>query len=357
MALVVAEQQNVPDSAPALRDVKDAPAGEAPRAYESHLGADELLKQFLSEISDGARDAEALRYEARAPCAAPHALTPTTRRILSCFKLNPYEHLNLRFDTPPEDVKRQYRKARVRALGVWCGSAADAPSPQISLMVHPDKCKHPRAREAFEGAPCLRALPCACSRLTRAPPTAVLGKAQNLLLDEEFRAEIGAHLARSREAVLRDWLKTAKDDVVLRVRHGGNRDAMEAAFVQTEEFHERWKVKTRELMTEFEWRKRCMATRIREEEARVAAGEKEAVAAARSKQKEHKEWDKEERREKRVGGWRDFMNTQQSKKKKGELAGFKGPKLRPEEKKAAAQYGGPKDEKRVERPDEVSRAW
>jgi hypothetical protein len=23
-------------------------------------------------------------------------------------------------------------------------------------MVHPDKCKHPRAREAFEGAPLLR---------------------------------------------------------------------------------------------------------------------------------------------------------------------------------------------------------
>ena len=186
---------------------------------------------------------------------------------------------------------------------------------------------------------------------------AVLGKAQNMLLDEEFRTNIGAHLARSRDLVLQDWWKTAKDDVVLRVRHGGDKEAIHAAFVVTDEFHERWKVKTREIMAEFEWRKRRMVARIQEEEVRVTVGEKEAVAEQRAKAKEHREWDKEERREKRVGGWRDFMNTQKSKKSKGELAGFKGPKLRPEEKKEAEKYGGPKDERRVERPDEVSRAW
>ena len=230
-------------------------------------------------------------------------------------------------------------------------------------MVHPDKCKHPRAREAFEGAHSLSFSP-ARLQVLRVPQLtgagfkrAVLGKAQNMLLDEEFRKEISSHLARSREAVLNEWYKTAKDDVVLRVRHGGSREAMEAAFVPTDEFQERWKVKTRELMTEFEWRKRRMALRIKDEEARVSAGEKEAAAALKAKAKEHREWDKEERREKRVGGWRDFMSTQQSKKKKRELAGFKGPKLRPEEKKEAQTFGGPKDERRVERPDEVSRAW
>jgi DnaJ homolog subfamily C member 8 len=184
----------------------------------------------------------------------------------------------------------------------------------------------------------------------------VLGKAQGLLLDEEFRAELGIHLARSREHVLRDWFKLAKDDVVLRVRHGGNREAMEAAFVATEEFQERWKAKTRELMAEFEWKKRQMTARIKNEEVRLSAGEKEAAAAARAAQKEHRDWDKEDRREKRVGGWRDFMTTQQGKKRKGELAGFKGPALRPEETKEPAKFGG-KGEKRVERPDEVKRAW
>jgi preprotein translocase subunit Sec63 len=52
-------------------------------------------------------------------------------RILYAFKLNPYEQLNLRFTATPEEIRKQYRK--------------------ISLMVHPDKCKHEKASEAFEG--------------------------------------------------------------------------------------------------------------------------------------------------------------------------------------------------------------
>ena len=51
-------------------------------------------------------------------------------RILGAFKLNPMEQLGLRFDASLEDIKRQYRKT--------------------SLLVHPDKCRHPRAQDAFE---------------------------------------------------------------------------------------------------------------------------------------------------------------------------------------------------------------
>ena len=55
----------VPDSAPELREVHSAPAGEALVAYEKQsVNADELMKQFLSEISDVARDAEVQRYVA-----------------------------------------------------------------------------------------------------------------------------------------------------------------------------------------------------------------------------------------------------------------------------------------------------
>jgi hypothetical protein len=31
-------------------------------------------------------------------------------RILGCFKLNPFEHLKLSFDSSPDEVKKQYRK-------------------------------------------------------------------------------------------------------------------------------------------------------------------------------------------------------------------------------------------------------
>lgn len=51
-------------------------------------------------------------------------------RILWSFKLNPYERLNLRFTATPEDIRKQFRK--------------------LSLMVHPDKCKHAQAAEAFD---------------------------------------------------------------------------------------------------------------------------------------------------------------------------------------------------------------
>lgn len=69
------------------------------------------LQAFFSDLKDVDRDNE-------------------VNRILWAFKLNPFEKLNLRFDATPEDVKKQYRK--------------------LSLMVHPDKCKHPQASTAFD---------------------------------------------------------------------------------------------------------------------------------------------------------------------------------------------------------------
>ena len=83
MALVIAENQ-MPESAPDLRDVNSLPSGPAPRAYDTHLGADELLKQFLSDISDVARDAEALRCACAsfAHCARTHAAAPQSAVLL-----------------------------------------------------------------------------------------------------------------------------------------------------------------------------------------------------------------------------------------------------------------------------------
>ena len=69
-------------------------------------------------------------------------------RILGAFKLNPFEQLGLRFDATVDDVKKAYRKS--------------------SLMVHPDKCKHPKAQDAFE----------------------ILGQAQQQLNNEEKMKEL-----------------------------------------------------------------------------------------------------------------------------------------------------------------------
>jgi DnaJ family protein C protein 8 len=68
-------------------------------------------------------------------------------RILGTFLLNPFEQMGLRYDATQEEVKRQYRK--------------------ISLLIHPDKCKHPKATDAFE----------------------LLGNANSQLANEDFMRE------------------------------------------------------------------------------------------------------------------------------------------------------------------------
>ena len=87
-------------------------------------------------------------------------------RILGAFKLNPFEQLGLRFDATVDDVKKAYRKS--------------------SLMVHPDKCKHPKAQDAFE----------------------ILGQAQQQLNNEEKMKELVyvLTLAKGMHNIAGSWL-------------------------------------------------------------------------------------------------------------------------------------------------------
>ena len=69
------------------------------------------VQEFYKDVKDVDRDNE-------------------VKRIISAFRLNPFEQLGLRYDATEEDIRRQYRK--------------------LSLLVHPDKCRHPQAKAAFE---------------------------------------------------------------------------------------------------------------------------------------------------------------------------------------------------------------
>lgn len=111
-----ASNDQVPVTAPALRDIAGAPAGEVLRPYQelrSTGDADALLRSFLNDITETAREAEVVRCARQTQCSLA-LLSAFPPRVLSCFKLNPFEHLNLRFDATPEDVKRQYRKVCLR---------------------------------------------------------------------------------------------------------------------------------------------------------------------------------------------------------------------------------------------------
>ena len=121
-----------PDAvAPPIEEIKDS---------------ETLLKEFFKDVSNAKRDAE-------------------VERVLSSFKLNPYEFLKLHFDCEMKEIPRAYRK--------------------LSLLVHPDKCKHKDAKAAFDA----------------------LGQAQKLLLDEDFKRALDFNLQQARDSVLKNWKK------------------------------------------------------------------------------------------------------------------------------------------------------
>lgn len=228
----------------------------------------DLLKEFFSELKDVDRDNE-------------------VNRILWAFKLNPFEKLGLRFDATAEDVKRQYRKS--------------------SLMVHPDKCAHPQASAAFEA----------------------LSQAQRDLLDEGFREGLMIALNHAREEVRKERRKEVKHDAAVRVAsllNEAGREGVEAAWEASDEFHERWKAKAREVLANTEWRKRKITKRIADETERGKAERAEEKERAKKKKAEEKDW--EEQREARVGTWRDFAKGGKGAKATGEL---KPPKLKTED--------------------------
>ncbi|KAF3662296.1 putative serine/threonine-protein kinase-like [Capsicum annuum] len=288
-------------------------AAPPPPSPKSAAIDDALLKQFFAEVSEVERDNEVIR-------------------ILSCFKLNPFEYLNLSFDSSIDDVKKQYRK--------------------LSLLVHPDKCKHPQAKEAF-GA---------------------LAKAQQLLLDQQERDYILSQVVAAKglpspscsffcsfvfllpfglpsrsfcistgalelllqfffglsstklgEELRSKWKKQLKKDTASKLKSLVTEGKYDQEHEQSEEFQQHLRLKVRELLTEQEWRRRKMAMRISEEEGRLKKDEEETKEMWKRKREHEEQW--EGTREKRVSSWRDFMKGGK-KAKKGEI---RPPKLKTED--------------------------
>ncbi|XP_024449799.1 uncharacterized protein LOC7467944 isoform X1 [Populus trichocarpa] len=244
---------------------------------------DMLLKSFFAEVSEVERDNE-------------------VTRILSCFKLNPFEYLNLPFEASPEDIKKQYRK--------------------LSLLVHPDKCKHPQAKEAF-GA---------------------LAKAQQLLLEEQERDYVLTQVNAAKEELRAKRKKQLRKDTASKIKSLVDEGKYDQQYEQSEEFQRELKLKVREILTDQEWRRRKMQMRISEEEGRLKKDEEEQKEMWKRKREHEEQW--EGTREKRVcstlffpnlisfgeplklvSSWRDFMKTGK-KGKKGEI---RPPKLKTED--------------------------
>ncbi|KAF7154744.1 hypothetical protein RHSIM_Rhsim01G0200800 [Rhododendron simsii] len=242
---------------------------------------DLLLKNFFAEVSEVERENEVRRSLSLS--LSLKALSFSFFLILSCFKLNAFEYLNLPFDSSLEDVKKQYRK--------------------LSLLVHPDKCKHPQAKEAF-GA---------------------LAKAQQLLLDPEERGYILNQVNNAKEELRAKRKKQLKKDSASKIKSLVDEGKYEQEYERSDEFQQQLKLKVREILTDQEWRRRKMQKRISEEEGRLKKDEEEEKEKWKRKREHEEQW--EGTREQRVSSWRDFMKGGK-KVKKGEI---RPPKLKTED--------------------------
>jgi DnaJ family protein C protein 8 len=160
------------------------------------------------------------------------------RRILN-FK-NPFDVLDVPTDMIYDDMHKKYKK--------------------MSVKLHPDKCKHSRAAEAF----------------------AAINKALKELQSEETRNNYKAVMVRSEEEVIKEWEKMGK-----------KRKA-------TDDADFRWEMKkmTQKLLIEMEYKAK------RAEEMRLANEKREKEKEIKKKEEEkeelvkEKQWD--EKRDNRV---------------------------------------------------------
>ena len=216
---------------------------------------DDALRDFFNEVKVEARVGE-------------------VTRVLACFRLNPYDILNAAYDDGPEAIRRAFRKA--------------------SLLVHPDKCTHPRAKEAFE----------------------LLTKANADLKDEAKRKDVDATIAHALHVLREERRKAVAKDNAYQAAAAlkGGAAKLEADFEASSGFRAQWRAKSRELLLELEWRRRRLGKRLAEEEEREATDKQRFAESNKKKVAEHKDWQRG--REQRASSWRGFVAGVQKKKKR-----------------------------------------
>lgn len=181
-------------------------------------------------------------------------------RILSAFRLNPYDVLEVPLEADDKEINKIYRKK--------------------SLLIHPDKVKHERAVEAFD----------------------LLKKASSHLLDEDKRKLLDETVMDARLMVLKQLnlpFATAYDDPRLAILRPS--------------WDERVRSATKELMVDDELRRR-KAIRVQHQAEGEAQRKKEQAVEERKRKAEHDAvW--EQTRDHRVADWRAFQKGNKKKKK------------------------------------------
>ncbi|KAF9360826.1 hypothetical protein BGX34_007481 [Mortierella sp. NVP85] len=190
-------------------------------------------------------------------------------RIMACFKLDPYDILELDVGCTEKDIKMTYRRK--------------------SLMIHPDKVSHPKARDAFD----------------------LLKKAETDLMDPGKR----------------NFLNGIIDEAKFEVKKAQPLNMVPTdPFFTSPVYKSLVKQKTKDLLIESELRKRKLIRKEMEAEGEVARKQDEVISERKRKQEAQKVW--EDSRDDRVQGWRNFQagKTAGGKMKKKKPSTFRPPK-------------------------------
>ncbi|ORZ07015.1 DnaJ-domain-containing protein [Lobosporangium transversale] len=195
-------------------------------------------------------------------------------RIMACFKLDPYDILELDMNCVEKDIKMAYRRK--------------------SLMIHPDKVKHPKAQDAFD----------------------LLKKAEMDLMDPGKRSFLNSIIEEAKYEVKKAQpLNIAPTD----------------PFFTSPVYKSLVKQKTKDLLIEAELRKRKLIKKEMEAEGAEARKQDEVISERKRKQEAQKVW--EDSRDDRVQGWRNFQagKTAGGKIKRKKPSTFRPPRAVAEE--------------------------
>lgn len=192
-------------------------------------------------------------------------------RVLGAFRLNAYDMLDLDFmpgaDVTDDSIHKTYRRK--------------------SLLIHPDKLKHPRGIEAFD----------------------LLKKAEGELLDGEHRKKLDQDIQDARMLVLRSiGLAPSVPD-----------DHEKILAMPPPGLKERTKQKLKEILIEEELRKRRVRKMTMIAEGAEAKRQEDEIERRKRKVEDDKKW--EDSREERVNDWRSFQKGPKKKKAKTNVLG------------------------------------
>ncbi|KAL4087080.1 hypothetical protein PRIC1_012980 [Phytophthora ramorum] len=241
---------------------------------------DALLAEFMSEVQELEENANCIKKEEKEkPPVDFGSSDAQVERLLqphfNWVNLNPFRVLMLEVDATEEDMKQHYRK--------------------ISTMVHPDKCRNPKAREAFEE----------------------VNKAYNLITQEDRRKVCIRTIENATQQVEKERHQKIKKGI-RESELGDLSDAVEKAVMRA--------------FAEIENRRQNIEKREAAQRRREAQHEEKEHEKVVNMFKRERSWAETDRRDQRVGNWRSFQKGGK-RRKEMDAQGWK------EEKRDEKKFG------------------